>query len=340
MPTIVAFILVFGTIVFFHELGHFLTAKLAGIVVYEFALGFGPRLIQKKVGATVYSIRVLPLGGFVKLAGMDEAESEADSVDERHPGNFNNKPLLVRMATIASGPLMNFLLAAAILALYAALVVIPPTIISLQPGYPAEQAGLMLEDQVIRVNDVKVRDLDHLISEIESSPGKALNLTIKRAGELIEVDVIPASEDGRGILGVGLHAKTRAPLADAVVQGFTQMWIFTRETVSAIAGMFTGAVEPEIAGPIGIYRMVGDFAAHGIGSLMFLAAVLNVNLGLINLLPIPILDGGWLLILIVEALRGRPLKDEHRGFAQFVGLALLLMLMILATYSDLARLFS
>ena len=201
----------FGTFVFFHELGHFLTAKLAGIVVYEFALGFGPRLIQKKVGATVYSIRVLPLGGFVKLAGMDEAESEADSVDERHPGNFNNKPLLVRMATIASGPLMNFLLAAAILALYAALVVIPPTIVSLQPGYPAEQAGLMLEDQVIRVNDVKVRDLDHLISEIESSPGKALNLTIKRAGELIEVDVIPASEDGRGILGVDCTPKPGRP---------------------------------------------------------------------------------------------------------------------------------
>lgn len=338
MPTIVAFIIVFGTIVFFHELGHFLVAKLSGVLVYEFALGFGPRLIHKKIGTTVYSIRLLPLGGFVKLAGMDEAESELDEVDEHHPGNFNNKPLLVRMATIASGPLMNFILAAIILALYSALIVIPPTIVSLQPGYPAEQAGLMVEDQVIKVNDVKVRDLDHLISEIESSAGQNLILTIRREGEIIEVDVIPVSEDGRGLLGVGLHAKARAPVLTAVGDGFTQMWIFTRETVAAIIGMFTGAVEPEIAGPIGIYRMVGDFAAHGIASLMFLAAVLNVNLGLINLLPIPILDGGWLVIFVVEALRGRPLKDEHRGFAQFVGLALLLILMILATYSDLARL--
>ena len=108
MPTIVAFIIVFGTIVFFHELGHFLVAKLAGVVVYEFALGFGPRLVHTKKGETVYSIRLLPLGGFVKLAGMDEPESELESIGEQHPGNFNNKPLPVRLATIAAGPYMNF----------------------------------------------------------------------------------------------------------------------------------------------------------------------------------------------------------------------------------------
>ncbi|NLL88058.1 MAG: RIP metalloprotease RseP [Firmicutes bacterium] len=340
MPTIVAFILVFGNIVFFHELGHFLVAKLSGVLVYEFALGFGPRLIHRKFGPSVYSLRLLPLGGFVKLAGMDESDDEGDTIDEQHPGNFNNKPLLVRMAIIASGPLMNFVLAALILALYAALIVIPPTIVSLQPGYPAEQAGLRLEDQVIKVNDVKVRDLDHLIEEIESSPGRSLALTIKRGGEIIDLSVVPMSEGDKGIIGVGLHAKERSPLLHAVGDGFTQVLLLTKETIAAILGMFTGAVEPEIAGPIGIYRMVGVWAAHGVASLMFLAAVLSVNLGLINLLPIPVLDGGWLAIFLVEAVRGRPLKDEHRGFAQFVGLALLIVLMIFATYSDLSKLFS
>jgi len=337
---IITFVIVFGIIVFFHELGHFLVAKLSGIVVYEFALGFGRTLFQKKVGPTVYSIRMLPFGGFVKLAGMDDAEYEADSVDERHPGSFNNKPLLVRMATIASGPLMNFVLAAAILALHAALVVIPPTIVSLEPGYPAEQAGLMVEDQVIKVNGIKVQDLDHLIGMIESSPGRNLELTVKRGGALINVNVVPASDGEKGIIGVGLYEKIREPLPSAVANGFSQMWIFTRETVTAIAGMITGTVKPEVAGPIGIYQMVGDFAALGLGSLMFLAAVLNVNLGLINLLPIPILDGAWILIMLLEALRGRPLKKEHRNIAQFVGLALLLILMVWATYSDLVRLFS
>lgn len=340
MPTIVAFILVFGTIVFFHELGHFIVAKLAGVMVYEFALGFGPRLLHTKKGDTVYSVRLLPLGGFVKLAGMDEPETGLDSVDEQHPGNFNNKPLFVRLATIAAGPFMNFVLAALILTLFAALIFIPPTIVSLSPGMPAEQVGLELGDQVIRVNNSPVRDLDHLINAIEESAGQELHLTVKRDDQTFDVTVMPEVEDGRGIIGVGLNAKMKTPFFTAIGNSISQTWMFTKETVLALGGMFTGKVEPELAGPIGIYQMVGAFAAQGIASLMILAAVLNVNLGLLNLLPIPVLDGGWILIFIVEALRGRPLKEEHRGVAQFVGVALLLMLMVLATYSDISKLLS
>lgn len=340
MPTIVAFIIVFGTIVFFHELGHFLVAKLAGVVVYEFALGFGPRLVHTKKGETVYSIRLLPLGGFVKLAGMDEPESELESIGEQHPGNFNNKPLPVRLATIAAGPFMNFVFAAVILALYSALIFIPPTIVALVPGLPAEQVGLELGDQVVQVNNAPVRDLDQLIGEIEASAGQELHLTIKRDNQLIDVTVIPEVEDGKGIIGVSLNAKQKVPFFQAIINGVAQTWLFVKETVLAIVGMFSGSVEPKLAGPIGIYQMVGVFAAQGIASLMILAAALNINLGLLNLLPIPVLDGGWLVIFIVEALRGRPLKEEHRGIAQLVGLALLLMLMVFATYSDITRLLS
>lgn len=340
MSTIVAFIVVFGMIVFFHELGHFLVAKLAKVVVYEFALGFGPQLIQRKFGETTYSIRLLPLGGFVKLAGMDEAENSLDSVEEDDPGNFNNKPLFIRMATIAAGPLMNFVLAAIILTLFAMLVFIPPTILSIAPDSPAELAGIRLGDQILTVQGEKATDLDEIIIAIDEAAGQNLELTINRNGDILDIIVVPEIEDGHGLIGVGLNAKSRLGISESIASGISQTWFFTKETVLAIGGMFSGSVKPEVAGPIGIYQMVGDFAAQGIGSLMLLAAMLNVNLGLLNLLPIPVLDGGWLIIYLIEAIRGKPIKDEHRGMAQLVGLGLLLMLMVFATYSDIVNLFS
>lgn len=340
MPTVVAFILVFGTIVFFHELGHFVVAKLAKIVVYEFSLGFGPRLFQTRLGDTNYSLRLLPLGGFVKLAGMDEAENVLDKIDEDDPGNFNKKSLFVRMSTIAAGPLMNFVLAAVILTLYSALIFIPPTILSIQAGMPADQAGIELGDQILKVNHAEVSELDEIITAIENSGGQELTFSIKREDQIFDITVVPDIENGQGVLGIGLNAKPKVPFIHSIGEGVLQTWLFTKETVLAIAGMFRGQVEAELAGPIGIYQMVGTFAAQGIASLMILASVLNVNLGLLNLLPVPILDGGWLMIFLIEALRGRPLKEEHRGIAQFVGLALLLMLMVFATYSDIINLFS
>lgn len=340
MPTIVAFVLVFGTIVFFHELGHFLVAKLSGIVVYEFSLGFGPRLLQTRYGETNYSLRLLPLGGFVKLAGMDEADNSLDTVAEDSPGSFNNKSLFVRMMTIAAGPLMNFILAAVILALYAMFVFIPPTIVSVIPDLPADESGLQVGDQIIEVNGEPVSSLEQITDTIKISGGKEIRFIIKREDNVSEVSLVPKIEDNNGVIGVILNAKPKIPFPFALKDGLVQTWIFTRETILALLGMFRGQVEAEIAGPIGIYQMVGSFAAQGISSLLILAAVLNVNLGLLNLLPIPVLDGGWLLIFLIEALRGKPLKEEHRGLAQFLGLALLLMLMVYATYSDLVNLFS
>src|SRR5690554_9350 len=206
MPTVVAFILVFGTIVFFHELGHFVVAKLAKIVVYEFSLGFGPRLFQTRLGDTNYSLRLLPLGGFVKLAGMDEAENVLDKIDEDDPGNFNKKSLFVRMSTIAAGPLMNFVLAAVILTLYSALIFIPPTILSIQAGMPADQAGIELGDQILKVNHAEVSELDEIITAIENSGGQELTFSIKREDQIFDITVVPDIENGQGVLGIGLNA--------------------------------------------------------------------------------------------------------------------------------------
>jgi len=336
--TLVAFVVVFGTIVFFHELGHFVVAKLAGIRVYEFALGFGPSIAKVRRGETDYSIRVFPLGGFVKLAGMDEAENFEDEVDEHDPRSFVNKPLPVRLGTIAAGPFMNFVLAVILLTVYFSLAVIPPTIVQIEAQSPAHLAGLLPGDEFVEIDGNPVKTSAEIVEIIQAHPEEELQVTVKREGKLLTIPVRPTLEKGRGAIGVAIDHKPRYPISVSVPAAVRQTWQMAGQLVKALGQMITGRIEPELSGPIGIVQIVGQSARQGLPSLLILAVVLNVNLGLLNLLPIPVLDGGWLLILIIEALRGRPLAPESRGIAQFVGLALLILLMIFATFQDISRL--
>ncbi len=338
MNTAVAFVLVFGTIVFFHELGHFLVAKLAGVMVYEFALGFGPAVVQTNYKDTKYSIRIFPLGGFVKLAGMDEGEGSEDSISDDDPRSFNNKSLFVRMATIAAGPLMNFVLAAVVFTLYFMLVLVPPTVVFIEPGLPADQIGLRPGDQFVAINDQPVNNKEMVIEIIQQETGQEITLTMERENLLFDVTATPVGEGNQGRLGIHIDDKPQLPVFQSIQAGIIQTGRFTQELIVSLVRMVTGRIQPEIAGPIGIFQLVGDFAQQGIASLMILAAILNINLGLLNLLPIPVLDGGWLVIFSFEAIRGKPLAPEHRGIAQFIGLALLILLMVFATYKDLVRL--
>ncbi len=338
MSTFVAFILIFGTIVFFHELGHFVVAKLAGVKVYEFALGFGPVIVQTQPGETKYSLRIFPVGGFVKLAGMDESEDSEDSIASDDPRSFNNKSLFVRMATIAAGPFMNFFLAVAIFTIYFMIVLVPPTIFFVEPGFPADQAGLRPGDQFVTINNQSVESTEQIIGMIKKSPGQELLITVLRENETRTFTVVPESENGQGRLGIHIDDKPQLPFNQSMRAGIVQTGRFTQELIVSLVRMITGHIKPEIAGPIGIYQLVGDFAQQGIANLLILAAMLNINLGLLNLLPIPVLDGGWLVIFGFEAIRGRPLAQEHRGIAQFIGFALLLLLMVFATFKDLMRL--
>lgn len=345
MTTFVAFIVIFGSIVFFHELGHFIVAKLAGVRVEEFSLGFGPTLFKKETEETLYSIRIIPLGGFVRLAGMEEVvlgensdEGQVNEVSEDDPRSFNNKPLLVRMATIVAGPLMNFLLAALIFAIYFALVVIPPTITLIEPESPADIAGVQPGDQIIQLNNVKVDSTDEVIEIIEQSSGQPVKMTVKRDNQMIDLEVVPIGSMGSGRIGVQIDEKLRVPLGRSLYEGVIATGRVTRELVVSLVQMVRGKIEPELAGPIGIVQVVGKTADLGFSYLLFLAAILNVNLGLLNLLPIPVLDGGWLVLFAYEGIRGKPLKPEYRGIAQFIGLAILLLLFVFATYQDIMRL--
>ncbi|NLJ73776.1 MAG: RIP metalloprotease RseP [Firmicutes bacterium] len=338
MTTLIAFIVIFGTIVFVHELGHFTVAKMAGIRVYEFSLGFGPTLGSKKWGETKYSIRALPLGGFVKMAGMDKPETIDDEIEADDPGSFQNKSLAWRIATIAAGPLMNFVFAVVLFAIYFMLVTIPPTITLIEVDSPAEQAGFLPGDQFVAVDDVPVDSTQQIVNLIQAAPDREINVTVKRNTDVLDIPVTPLNKEEKGVIGVGIDSKPQYPFFTSVSAAVTQTGHMTNQLVHDLGQMIVGKQKAEISGPIGIVQIVGQTARHGLPSLLLLAVILNINLGLLNLLPVPVLDGGWIVILAIEAIRGKPLAPEHRGIAQFIGLALLLLLMVFATIKDISRL--
>lgn len=337
MMTLVAFVVIFGTIVFFHELGHFALAKLSGIRVYEFALGFGPALGSITRGETKYSIRAFPLGGFVKMAGMDEPVDGLEETPDDDEGSFHNKSLPVRLGTIAAGPLMNFVFAIALFVIYFMLIAVPPTITYVEPMSPAEVAGLQPGDLFVSVNGEKVEDSGRVVELIGLSPGKEMQLVIRRQQELMTLQVTPEDREGTGRVGITIDSKVQYPFVTSVKAAFTQTWHLTTQLVRDIGMMITGQQKVEVSGPLGIVQIVGETARHGVPNLIILAIILNINLGLLNLLPVPVLDGGWLLILLIEAVRGKPLAPETKGIAQFIGLALLVALMLFATFKDLSR---
>lgn len=338
MVTLIAFVVIFGTIVLVHELGHFLVAKAAGIGVYEFSVGFGPVLASATRGGTKYSLRAIPLGGFVKLVGMDEPTDGDEEPAEHGLKSFQNKSLPWRLGTIAAGPIMNFLFAVVLFVLYFMLVTIPPMVTTVEPGSPAELAGLLPGDVFVSVKGLRVEDADQIVRLIQAAPGQEVQIVVRRQGNLLTLRAVPEEVNGQGRLGFAIgDAKPRYPFFTSLRAGVTQTWRITTQLIGDIARMITGKQEVEISGPIGIVQIVGETARHGLPQLLILAIVLNVNLGLLNLLPVPVLDGGWLLILILEALRGKPLAPETRGIAQFIGLALLVILMLFATFKDLAR---
>ncbi|NMB46778.1 MAG: site-2 protease family protein [Firmicutes bacterium] len=335
-----AFIIVLGPTIFFHELGHFLMAKAVGVGVHEFSLGFGPVLWKRRRGDTVYSVRGLPLGGFVKLAGMDMPEDEADMIADDDEKSFNNKTLWQRLAVIAAGPIMNLILATVLFALYMGLVVIPPTVQVIEPQSPAAAAGLLPGDVITEVAGQEIQSIQEINRIVSTCEEQKIVINIVRAGQRMELSIIPKldPEIGRARLGIGMVEKPRESVGQALLSGLERTYVVSRDIILAIIRMVTGRIEPDIAGPIGIFQLVGESASRGFFFVLFIAAVLSVNLGLFNFLPIPVLDGGWLILLIWEAIRGRPLEPEQRGIVQFIGLAFLLLLMLFATYKDLLRL--
>lgn len=361
------FLIVLSVLIFFHELGHFLTARRLGVKVLKFSLGFGPRVIGRTVGETEYVISALPLGGYVKLFG-EEPEKEDETgkgvvpmTPEDQARSFSHQPVWKRILIVAAGPVFNILLAYLIFSgsLSAGVPMYVPDFDSLMPVVetvveksPAEAAGFKPGDRIVSIDDRKISTWAQMTETIYGSTGKPLAIVVERDHQNITLTVTPApktveTEEGPktvGQIGIGknLHGAqiVAANPLEAVVKGFQATWQWTYLTVEGLVRLVQGRLSLDnIGGPILIGQMSGQAASRGWGGLLFLIAILSITLGVMNILPIPVLDGGHLLFFGIEAVLGRPLSIRKREIAQQVGLALLLLLMALAFYNDIIRLF-
>lgn len=418
METVLAFVVVFGSLVFFHELGHFLFAKKSGIMVREFAIGFGPKILGITKGETLYTVRLLPLGGYVRMAGQDFdtvelqpgfrvglyigdtdevekiylnqntsdpsilfLETEASDLDKElyiegydddgelvrynisrtaviiekgqetiiapFDRQFESKPLFSRTMTIFAGPLFNFILSFFIFVALGLMQGIPtnePIVTEVQNTGSAHNAGMKSGDYVKEVDGKEIASWPEFVGIIRESPGTSLNVIVERNGELVNLDVVPATikEAGRefGQIGVLYTSDIEKGPLKAIVFGAEQTWFWFTEILRLLGMLVTGQFTIDaLSGPVGIYQATGEVAKAGIYNLMHWAGILSINLGIMNLLPLPALDGGRLLFFFFEAVRGKPVDRQKEGMVHFVGIVLLMVLMLVVTWNDIQRFF-
>lgn len=364
-PTwLLAFIFVLTIIVFFHELGHYLVARWCGVTVKVFSVGFGPELIGWTAqSGTRWRISAIPLGGYVKFLGDENAASVPDrnavaQMDtEEYRRSFPAKNVAQRAAIVAAGPIANFILAIAIFAIIFAVFgrqVTTPRVDTVTPGSAAEAAGFLPNDLVVAIDGSPIETFADLQRIVTVSAGRSLAVTVERAGARVNLTATPEMKEQTdrfgnvhriGMLGIGRSATN----ADIVTQHFSvpeAIWLGTQETwfvvdrtVSYIGGVVSGRESPDqLGGPIRVAQVSGQVATLGLLALINLAAILSVSIGLINLFPIPMLDGGHLLYYAVEAVRGKPLSERAQEFGFRVGLALVILLMLFATWNDILHL--
>lgn len=340
MKTILIDLLVFGILVLFHEFGHFSVAKLVGIKVHEFAIGMGPRIFNARKGETEYSLRILPIGGYVKMEGEDEA-----SFDQR---SFSNKPLWARISVIIAGPLMNFILAILLFCLIGYMSGIPSntTVIgSVIENNPAQVAGIEAGDKIISIDGKVVQSWDEVVKIIHVSKDKELNIKIMRGQEEKTFDIKPVVDEKTKNAIVGISPTFEKSFIKSIPMAFKQLIFIMKGMIDFFVQLFmklfmidtTKDIMKDMVGPVGIIHLIGEAAKTSIYNLLSLAAIISINLGMVNLLPIPALDGGRLVFLLVEALRGKPLDPEKEGFIHFAGFVLLMGLMIFMVYKDVIR---
>ncbi len=350
--TILPTIIVLGILVFVHELGHFLLAKRLGVGVLTFSLGFGPKLIGRRFGETQYQISAVPLGGFVKLIGENPEEEVKE--EDRHR-SFSAAPIWKRALIISAGPFFNFFLAVALFSTINLFGIpyLPSKIGEVSPGLPAERAGLKKGDLVLSIDGKEVSKWDDLSKMIRNSNGKDLLIKVKRNGEILEIKITPKLSTQKNLFGeeiqtfiIGITPSDEiivqkvGPL-EAMSKGLSQTWYGIKLTVVTIVKLIERVIPAKtIGGPILIAQLAGEQARRGFLSLVLFTAILSINLGVINLFPIPILDGGHFLFLGLEAVLRRPISIKKMEIAQQIGLIFIILLMLFAFYNDLIRIFS
>ncbi|WP_141603445.1 RIP metalloprotease RseP [Terrilactibacillus laevilacticus] len=418
METFISVVIIFGVLIAIHEFGHLIVAKKSGILCREYAIGFGPKLFSIKKGETVYTLRLLPIGGFVRMAGEDPeiidikpghrigllfnhqqhvnkmiinhldkypdaklitvetADLEKDLVIKGYESEdgdlieypldreaeyvvdeqafqiapldrqFSSKSKTARFLTIFAGPFMNFLLAFIIFVVYFSIQGVPsnaPKLGQLVENNPAVQAGLHQGDRVIQIDEQPINSWQDIMTYVNLHPNSQLTFTIDRNNQQQKIDVKTDSRKGpsgkqEGFIGV--YAPTKHSFVASLKGGVTQTYFWIKQELVGLKMLVTGAIGlDQLSGPVGIYNATGQFVSQGFLIVLNWAAFLSINLGIINLLPLPALDGGRLLFIIVELLRGKPIDPQRESIVHFIGFALLMLLMVVVTWNDIQKVF-
>ena len=363
---IVAFLFVLTVVVFFHELGHFLVARWCGVRVLVFSIGFGPELFGfNDRHGTRWKVSAIPLGGYVKFFGDENAASVPDQAavaamsDAERKVSFVHQKVGPRAAIVVAGPLANFILAIVIFALAAMIYgrqSTLPRVDTVQANSAAAAAGFEPGDVVQSINGRSIRSFSDMQRIVSVSAGESLTIVVERGGKQVTLKAVPALQDVKDNFGnthrMGVLGITRSLASDevrfervgfmtAVGIGFTETWTLVEQTMSYIWRIFAGrASADQLGGPIMIAQMSGQVASVSFSLLVQFVAMISVSIGLLNLFPVPLLDGGHLLFYAIEAVRGRPLSERAQEYGFRIGMALVLMLMVFATYNDIGRLAS
>jgi regulator of sigma E protease len=352
MVTASAAIVLLGVLIFIHEMGHFILAKISGVGVVKFSIGFGPKIFSKKIGETEYLLSAIPLGGYVKMVGEgpDEEVSEEDLSK-----SFTNKPVIKRAGIVLAGPLFNIIFAIFVFSIIhmGGVPILTTEVGDTVKDSPAFEAGIQKGDLITSINGKEISKWEELTEIIQQSEGVELLMNIKRDGRYYEIQLRPKLFVDKNIFGeeietykIGVNAsdkfitKRYNPFS-AVLKGFQQTWWWTKLTGITIYKLIDRTVPAKtLGGPILIVQMAGEQAQAGLMNFLFFMAIISINLGIINLLPIPILDGGHLFFFLLEAIMGKPISMKKMEIAQQIGLVIIVLLIVFVFYNDITRIFT
>lgn len=352
--TLLSFVIVLGVIVFVHELGHFLAAKLMGARVEVFSIGFPPKMVGFQRGETEYRVGWIPLGGYVKIAGMVDESLESDAITGA-PDEFTSKSFPAKVFIITAGVLMNFLLGFLI---FSSLTFFEgrreadpsPTVGSLSQEFPAAAAGIKVGDRILSIEDEPINSWDDLMKAVHPRPNDTLLVRWQREDQIFESSIVTRGEEvsdsGKtvtyGFLGIGPNILvTKVNAFQAIADGAKTTYRFIDLSLESIGKLITRKESLKaVAGPVGIMQFSGESARAGLGAFLGFIGFISVSIGLLNIMPLPVLDGGHLVYIIIETIIRRPIPIKVKLVVQQVGIALLLLLFIVVTYNDITRVFS
>lgn len=330
MLTVILALVLFLFLIFPHELGHFMMARAVGVKVNEFAFGMGPAVWQKQGRETLYSIRIFPVGGFCAMEGENE---ESD-----HEGAFNNKPWWAKILVLIAGAAMNVLIAVVVMSVIILISgTATTTVDKVENGSPAQIAGLKQGDKIEYISGKKIEDWND-VSKFIGNKGKKIEIKVSRNGKYEIFKINPRKEKDRYVIGI-TPVIEKSP-SKAIIGGFKSTWYITRQMYKSLGMLASGNVAmKDVSGPVGMIGLVHQSAARGLISFFYLVALISLNLAIFNLLPLPALDGGRIIFVIIRMITGKAITDKQEAMVHGAGMVLLLLLMVFVTWNDIIKLF-